>query len=166
MKNLYIIRHAKSDWPGNTRDFDRPLSKRGRHDAPKMAALLHAKGIELEKFVSSPALRALTTCKYFAKVYNSRNIETVDKLYMAESEDFTHTILQLDDTYNSVALFSHNNGLTHFVNELAEGSIGHVPTCGIAAFKIKTDFWSDFVNAPKEFSFFYYPKMTGITSRE
>lgn len=159
MKNLYIIRHAKSDWPGDTRDFDRPLSMRGHRDAPTMAAFLQSKGVEIQRFVSSPALRALTTCKYFAEVYNSSNIETVDKLYMASPEDFTDTILQFNDEYNSIALFSHNNGLTYFVNELARESVGHVPTCGVAAFQIDTDSWSDFINAKKEFLFFCYPKM-------
>ena len=37
-KRLLLIRHAKSDW-GNpsTKDFDRPLNKRGAANAPEMA---------------------------------------------------------------------------------------------------------------------------------
>jgi phosphohistidine phosphatase len=37
MKTLFLVRHAKSDWPANVSDFDRPLSERGHRDAPKMA---------------------------------------------------------------------------------------------------------------------------------
>jgi phosphohistidine phosphatase len=34
MKKLYLIRHAKSSWNDlNLDDFDRPLNKRGKHDA-------------------------------------------------------------------------------------------------------------------------------------
>ena len=36
MKQLLLIRHAKSDW-GNASlsDFDRPLNERGKRDAPE-----------------------------------------------------------------------------------------------------------------------------------
>ena len=33
MKTLILVRHAKSDWPEDTDDFDRPLAERGMHDA-------------------------------------------------------------------------------------------------------------------------------------
>ena len=41
MKTLYLARHAKSSWdnPANT-DFERPLNKRGKNDAPMMAEIL------------------------------------------------------------------------------------------------------------------------------
>lgn len=159
MKYLYIVRHAKSDWPADTKDFDRPLSARGMRDAPKMAAHLLSMGVRIDKFISSPAKRAIATCKYFAEAYHNNDIEAVDKLYMAAPEDFTDTILQIGDRHDHVALFSHNNGLTYFVNALTNENIGHVPTCGVAAFRVHTGSWADFVNAEKEFLFFYYPKM-------
>lgn len=35
MKRLFLIRHAKSSWSDpDLRDFERPLNKRGKHDAP------------------------------------------------------------------------------------------------------------------------------------
>ena len=40
MKTLILIRHAKSDWPENTEDFDRPLSEKGFKDAEKMSHYL------------------------------------------------------------------------------------------------------------------------------
>jgi phosphohistidine phosphatase len=41
MKSLLILRHAKSSWkhPELT-DYDRPLNKRGKNDAPRMGKLL------------------------------------------------------------------------------------------------------------------------------
>ena len=34
-RELLLLRHAKSDWEsGFLNDFDRPLAKRGRQDAP------------------------------------------------------------------------------------------------------------------------------------
>ena len=40
MKTLILVRHAKSDWPENTEDFDRPLAEKGLHDAEKMSHFL------------------------------------------------------------------------------------------------------------------------------
>ena len=48
MKTLFLVRHAKSDWPANVSDFDRPLSERGHRDAPKMAEFLKSKNVEIE----------------------------------------------------------------------------------------------------------------------
>ena len=41
MKQLILMRHAKSDWQsGADNDFDRPLNKRGRRAAVEIGALL------------------------------------------------------------------------------------------------------------------------------
>ena len=40
MKNLLVMRHAKSDWSQQADDFDRPLNKRGRGDLPHVARML------------------------------------------------------------------------------------------------------------------------------
>ena len=41
MKTLLLLRHAKSSWSDPTLpDHDRPLNKRGIHDAPRMGKLL------------------------------------------------------------------------------------------------------------------------------
>ncbi len=62
MKKLYLIRHAKSDWSNpSLDDFDRPLNKRGKKNAPFMGKILHKKGIYPDLIISSPAYRARTT---------------------------------------------------------------------------------------------------------
>ncbi|MCS6796145.1 MAG: histidine phosphatase family protein, partial [Raineya sp.] len=59
MKILYLLRHAKSSWKEpELSDFERPLNRRGKKDAPAMGAFLKAKNIRLELIVSSPAKRA------------------------------------------------------------------------------------------------------------
>ena len=40
MKQLILVRHAKSDWPEETSDFDRPLADSGLQDALKMSKFL------------------------------------------------------------------------------------------------------------------------------
>ena len=67
MKQLLLIRHAKSDWdhPGLS-DHDRPLNDRGRRDCPRMAEALRSRGITPDLIVTSTAVRAATTAEAIA----------------------------------------------------------------------------------------------------
>jgi phosphohistidine phosphatase len=161
MKSLILIRHAKSDW-GNAGlpDFDRPLNERGKKNAPEMAKRLADKKIKIDAFVASPAKRAAKTAKFFTETFNKQKEEIiyVDDLYMAEPATFFKVISTLKDKYNTVAIFSHNNGITDFANLLTNVRIDNIPTCGVFAINIETDKWADFATAKKEFWFFDYPK--------
>ena len=156
MKTLILIRHAKSDWPENTDDFDRPLAEKGVHDAEKMASFLKEKNIKIDRFFCSPALRTLTTCEIFNKEYKIE-IETIQKLYNASETNFENITLGLDDQLNNVAMFSHNNGISNFANSMSDDMF-MFPTCGVAGFEIDCDSWCEFDNAKKKLVFFYEPK--------
>lgn len=161
MKQLILVRHAKSDWgnPGLS-DFDRPLNERGKKDAPAMAQRLLDKKIKIDAFIASPARRAAKTAKIFAAAFKQKkdDIVFVDKLYLAETATFFTVIENIDDKLNSIAMFSHNYGITDFANQLTDACIDNIPTCGVFAIKIYSDTWSNFREAKKEFYFFDYPK--------
>nr|WP_305050512.1 histidine phosphatase family protein [Elizabethkingia bruuniana] len=116
MKKLILVRHAKSDWPEGIDDFNRPLAERGKEDAPRMAEFLNEKGIDIDALISSPANRAYSTCLFFHKTYKNAEMSTASALYNARENDFVSVINQIDDVHNSVALFSHNNGISNFTN--------------------------------------------------
>jgi phosphohistidine phosphatase len=161
MKQLFIIRHAKSSWDiGVLNDFDRGLNQRGHTDAPAMAKRLIDKNIAIDLFVSSTAKRALTTATYFAEAYHKveKDILKVDDLYHAMPAIFYKTIADLNNQFSNVALFSHNPGITEFVNELTKTQIDDMPTCSVFAVNVHTNSWADFKSAKKEFLFFDYPK--------
>lgn len=156
MKTLLLIRHAKSDWPENVEDFDRPLTDLGITNAPKMANLLLSKNISIDHFITSPAKRALHTCQLFSEVYNEDYI-IENKLYNPREINFENTIYGLPKEVRSVAMFSHNNGISNFANTLTN-EIVNLPTCGIVAYEIDCENWSDFERAKKKFLYFYSPK--------
>jgi phosphohistidine phosphatase len=163
MKQLLIIRHAKSSWDFSVlNDFDRPLNERGHNDAPLMVKRLLQKKISIDAFVSSTANRAFTTAAYFAKAYDvkEKNIIKVPELYHAAPKIFYTVITSLNDSLQTVALFSHNPGITEFVNDLTNTRIDNMPTCGIYAIKTDADSWKEFYPAKKKFWFFDYPKNT------
>ena len=162
MKTLIIIRHAKSSWADiGEKDFDRPLNERGKKDAPEMAEKLLASKIKIDAFVSSPAKRARKTCKYFMEVYNKEKKDMVllEELYNAPVSVFYDVTKNLKNDFNSVALFSHNPGISAFVNTLCKSvDIDEMPTCAAFAVEVSTDDWSNFEIAEKRFLFFKYPK--------
>ena len=161
MKQLLIIRHAKSSWDfSNLNDFDRPLNERGHTDAPIMAKRLLQKNIAIDTFVSSTAKRAFSTAFYFCNAYGKKekDIVQVAELYHAPVNVFYNVIEHLENAYQSVAIFSHNPGITDFVNELTDVRINDMPTCSIFAINIHTNDWLEFETAKKEFLFFDYPK--------
>ena len=160
-KTLILIRHAKSDWGDpSLSDFDRPLNGRGKEDAPVMAHRLLDNKIKIDAFISSPARRARKTAAIFAKAYKTKkdNIITRDELYGAYENVFFDVIADASNKFDSIAIFSHNPGLTDFANLLTATRIDNIPTCGIFAVKADCDKWKDFKEAKKEFLFFDYPK--------
>ena len=164
MKQLLLVRHAKSSWEITvSKDFDRELNDRGHKDAPEMAKRLLKKNVPIDAFVSSTAVRAFTTAVYFADEYEKGGQKSLDvvgipQLYHAEPLVFEKVIVELDDALETVAIFAHNPGITEFVNGLTTARVDDMPTCGIFALKIETDSWEDFLTAKKTFWFFDYPK--------
>lgn len=156
MKRLILVRHAKSDWPEETEDFDRPLADKGLQDALTVAKYLKEEKIDIDFFVTSPALRTLSTCKIFNQIYHKEFINNY-KLYNPSENNFHSVIYDLDDKHHSVALFSHNNGISNFANSITD-TIFHFPTCGVAGFDIDCDSWLDFDGAEKKLVFFYDPQ--------
>lgn len=161
MKSILVIRHAKSSWEyADQKDFDRPLNTRGHRDAPEMAKRLLDKNIAIDAFISSTANRAFTTASYFADAYRvaRSSIVRVPALYHAASPVFYDVISKTDPELNSIAIFSHNPGITDFVNSLTNTRVDDMPTCAIFAVHAAIDNWADFAQGEKRFWFFDYPK--------
>lgn len=160
-KTLILVRHAKSDWGNlNLSDFDRPLNERGLRDAPRMAHHLIEKGIAIDAFIASPAKRAKKTAQIFSTTYKRDKNAIIyhTELYLAPPTVFFDVISRTDNQYNSIAVFSHNNGLTEFANLLTNTRIDDLPTCGVFAVTVATDNWANILHADKHFLFCDYPK--------
>jgi phosphohistidine phosphatase len=161
MKTLLLIRHAKSSWDNaHITDMERPLNDRGRHDAPIMAQRLIKANIKMDLFVSSPARRAKTTAGFFVQEFGRKEseIRILPELYHASVQAFKEVVSGLDESAGSAAIFSHNPGITAFVNTLTSVRLDNMPTCGIFAVTSLATQWSEFLTAGTTFWFFDYPK--------
>lgn len=162
MKNIYMVRHAKSSWEDmSLRDADRPLNNRGKRDAPFMAKLIAGKVSRPDAFLSSPAKRAFTTAKYFAEAWgrDKKDIILKPSIYEAYHSDILALIQHLDADWQTVFIFGHNPTFTNFVNLFPGGkNIANVPTCGVIALESTADTWTDVSPQNTRIVHFYYPK--------
>ncbi|WP_447640305.1 MULTISPECIES: SixA phosphatase family protein [Chitinophagaceae] len=162
MKELILVRHAKSSWEDLTlKDFDRPLNDRGKKDTITMSERLVARGVHPDLMIASPAKRTKATSTAFAKAFKMKvsDIVLVPSLYQAMPAEFYRVIKEIDNQYKCVAMFTHNTGLTDFANELTNVHVDNIPTCGIFAVKVDVNNWKDFAKCNKHFWFFDYPKL-------
>lgn len=162
MKILYIVRHAKSSWDDpKLADYDRPLNKRGKKDAPLMGKVLKEKGLVPNLLLSSPAKRALSTAKKIAEElgYSKKEILTEEKLYHASKQTILKVVQKQKDKVESMMIVGHNPGLTELASLLAHINIGNIPTIGIVCIEFATDTWKDANQENSSFRFFDYPKI-------
>ena len=111
MKTLYLVRHAKSSWKyPNLDDFERPLNKRGRKNAPFMGTILKKLKVAPDLIISSPTNRATMTARIFAdKIsYPLEKIHYRESIYECRANAFIHVIEHLDDVGNKAMLIGHN----------------------------------------------------------
>lgn len=158
-KQLLLVRHGKSDW-GNLdlKDFDRPLNKRGKENAPEMAERLIKKSFKFDLIVSSPAKRAKSTAKFFAEAYNVDDIQYEESIYEANTNALLKVVNGLDDSADTVIMFGHNPGFTDLANELSDADIYNIPTAGMVLMSFPFDSWKMVSKGTGDLVFFDYPK--------
>ena len=161
MKNLYLIRHAKSDWSDESlSDFERGLNKRGKRAIFTMAEALKNKKIMPDLILCSAAKRTKLTAKGLAKEigYNGK-IKYMDELYMAQPHDVISIIKEIKQKYDNVFIVGHNPETTQLANILTDENIENVPTLGIVSFQLPVKDWSRLEPKNAKLNFFIYPKM-------
>lgn len=161
MKKLFLVRHAKSSWKDvSLADFDRPLNKRGKRDAPFMGALMAELNQIPDLIISSPANRAITTAREFASKldYPIEKISEHEIIYHGDTSDIIKLIRNINDKYDNLFLFGHNPDLTSLNNFLSNQYIDNIPTAAIAAIEFDVTSWQDVKTESGRHLFFEYPK--------
>lgn len=161
MKRLTLVRHAKSSWKeAGLGDHDRPLNKRGKHDAPMMGKRLHGQGVSPDLLLSSTAKRARKTAEVIAETIGYRPAAVVydERLYLAGVESLLELIRGLDDDKDHVMLFGHNPGFTALANRLGDSPLENLPTCGVYSVELPIDHWRQVGKRPGQLRLYDYPK--------
>lgn len=143
MKNLLIMRHAKSDWGKNLPDIERPLNKRGGKAAPVMGEELMKRNKTPDLILSSPAKRAVRTAKRVIKAIDyQKELVIVKDFYFGYMEHIINSIKTVDNENNTIMVVGHNPLWEDLVVELSnESSYIVMPTSAIASLVFETDDW-------------------------
>jgi len=161
-RRLTLVRHAKSDWgDASLDDFDRPLNRRGERDAPEMAQRLVAAGLVPTRIITSPARRAMTTARVFAKGlgYPPSRIVKAGEAYLATPDQLLDVVRRHGGRARHLMLFGHNPGISSFGALLTgDDSLGEVPTCAVTSFLVPVASWSELTLGAARRSFHDFPK--------
>ncbi|WP_369765071.1 histidine phosphatase family protein [Flavobacterium sp. WC2429] len=143
MKNLILIRHAKSNWDAPLKDIDRPLDQRGYKDAHLVSLNIINDLPKTFIIWSSIAKRASDTAVIFAQnlLYPMESIVYKDTLYTFDERQLEKIVKSCSNSYDSLILFGHNAAITNFVNKFGDVFIDNVPTAGFVSLQFDTDYW-------------------------
>ncbi|MDQ4092939.1 MAG: histidine phosphatase family protein [Actinomycetota bacterium] len=131
-RTLILLRHAKSAWPEGIPDIKRPLSGRGRRDAPAAGRWLREKFEKIDMVLCSPALRATQTWDLAsAKLDVMPQVTHDDRLYGASAKELLRITQGLPHKASTVVLVGHNPALEDFL-ELLTGTTEVLKTSAIA----------------------------------
>lgn len=161
MKRLYVIRHAKSSWSDPALgDFERPLNKRGKRDAPFMGARLKEDGAKPDMIVSSPARRAVKTARAIAKALGFPAGKIVEEMavYEASLYDLLAVVRKIPDTCGEVIMVGHNPGFSDLAGYLVSDSNVYMPTCAVLCVDLDVDSWARVTDGPGRTVSYDYPK--------
>ncbi len=144
MKQLLLMRHAKSSWKhAGLTDRERPLNGRGRRDAPRMGALLARLDTVPELIVCSAAVRAVQTANAVADAAGYEGeIRRLPELYGADTCDFWAALQAVADEVETVMLVGHNPELEDLVESLT-GQSEPMPTAAVALLKLPISSWCE-----------------------
>lgn len=173
MKRLTLLRHAKAsrDDP-SLRDFDRPLTKRGRADAARIGAHLAALRLAPDFVICSPALRTRETLELVANhlAPNAREL-FVKSLYRATPDAIISAIAAAPDGAAHILAVGHNPGLYAVALNLADLAQSDAPSLtrlsesfppgAFAHYEIDVAHWVDLPGARGALRHFAAPKELG-----
>jgi phosphohistidine phosphatase len=126
-RRLILLRHAKSDWPEGP-DFDRPLAKRGRRDAPRMGRWLREHGFVPDVVICSAARRTQETWALLAPELPAPepDVRPEPRAYAASALTLRYLIQELPGRYRTALLIAHNPGLAELTASLAGPALSAV----------------------------------------
>ena len=144
---LILLRHAKSDWDsGAETDFDRPLSARGRRDAPRMGRWMQFNRLVPDAVFCSSAVRTRETLELLSTELDltGADIRFLGALYHANEQEIVSVASENLSAAKCVMLVGPNPGfemaLLHFCPGIDIPEDGKLmPTATAAVIDIPAD---------------------------
>ncbi|OJA04252.1 CHAD domain-containing protein [Halomonas sp. QHL1] len=147
MRHLYVMRHAKAKQPsGNMTDHQRPLRKRGRHQAAAMAPVLQRwQALAGEVYVSTTVRTRETFDEILKQLPEANLVKHVhfdEALYTFDGEALMAWLKTLPNKANRVLVIGHNPALLDLASWLCEEAPHSLPTGSMLHFSLPDTLWA------------------------
>jgi phosphohistidine phosphatase len=120
-RQLIVLRHAKSDRDANVPDHERPLSARGRRDAPAVGQWLRDAGLRPDLVICSTARRARETWELAAEQLGGDiKVQYEPRVYGPSAGELRDVAAEAPDDVRTLLLVGHNPA----IQDLAVGLAG------------------------------------------
>jgi phosphohistidine phosphatase len=169
MHTLHLLRHAKSSWTDpDLADHQRPLARRGRRDARRVARHLVHAGITPELVLCSSAARTRESLELVRPALaSSAQVMFENDLYGADADALLDRLRALREGVASVMLVGHNPGLHDLALILASSGAdlprleNKFPTAALATLAIPSSSWNRLDHGDADLSAYITPKQLG-----
>jgi phosphohistidine phosphatase len=168
-RRLILLRHAKSAWPDDVPDHDRPLAPRGRRDAPAAGRWLRKSDNVPGRVLCSTARRARETWQLVEEKLDAHP-QTVfeDRVYGASSASLLDLARQTPADTATLLMVGHDPAMRELTLELADPEPQGPGTETLARVRIKfptaaiavlvfTGIWPDLVPGLAQLASFVVP---------
>lgn len=145
-RELWLLRHGKSEQNDSIDDYDRALKKRGKQNAKQLGEWLHKQELIPDIIISSPAKRAIETAK---KVQNELGVADLvlkedKRLYFEGLEQIKAVLAECPVKVKKLMIVGHNPDLEYLVAYLiGNANVPDVdkllPTAALARLKMPDD---------------------------
>src|SRR5688572_21762822 len=111
-RRLILMRHAKSSWKAEAEnDHERPLNKRGKRDAPRIASKLAALDWAPDFLLSSDSQRTRETWKRMESAFERPpHTSFTRRLYLAGIGEVRSELVLVPPDVRTLMLLGHNDG--------------------------------------------------------
>ena len=145
MKSILLFRHAEADYGDSySKDYDRPLTKKGILDAESMGQYLYNKNEIPQLVISSFALRADSTSniaidsgKWSVQKIIKKNIYGGDPNYLLSLAK------EQNNKYNYISFVGHEPNFSMFIKLSTSKRYINFPTAAMARIDFEIDDWQD-----------------------
>lgn len=166
-RRLILFRHAKSAWPENVVDHERPLTDRGHKAAPVMGAWLAKSRLVPDLVLVSTARRTRDSWALVKRPFKVEpQSQTLSAIYEASPGVLLEEIRKVDDAVLTLMLVGHNPGMEDLAKLLMADDGGEAgerlrtkfPTAAIAVLSFAISSWTDAGPAKASLDRFVTPK--------
>jgi phosphohistidine phosphatase len=137
-RRLILLRHAKSAWPDDVPDHDRPLAPRGRRDAPAAGRWLRKSGYVPDRVLCSTARRARETWQLAEEKLGAHpQTDFEDRVYGASVASLLDLAGETPAEVHTLLIVGHDPAMRGLTLELAGEQPGDADAEAVGRVRVK-----------------------------